>query len=452
MAAASIRADCRCLASCASSPLRVPQFAQWPSQLGMSTREPKARPLGTETCKTQALLQPFEGRDGSSRGLPVEFLLGKTVQTEGPGDAGFWDVVGLGQGMVDLGAQVDESVLSEFGVEKGGRRVIGVEERAELVQRLDGEYTVRAGSSLANTLVAMTRLSCAENRLSSGRKLKTGMAGCLGADVQGEFFKAQLRRADVEFLSSPAPGTLTGSVVVLTTPDAQRSFVSFPGSSEYEVDDPLKSIISRTRMLLIEGYLLELPGSLPRIKQAVAMAKESGTVVVLTAGDAGLVGRHREAFKEIINLGTDILFTNQEEAAALLDESPDEVSAHDGALRLAGDCPMVVVTDGCKGSYLTGLGKLHVVPPCWTKNTPVDTCGAGDVYSAGVLYGFLRGLDLYGMGQTGARAASAIICKDGGRLSLQDAEDVLMDIRHNSGISGDFPIQKSTEIHLKQKA
>jgi hypothetical protein len=109
--------------------------------------------------------------------------------------------------------------------------------------------------------------------------------------------------------------------------------------------------------------------------------------------------------------------------------SVQQPSGMDAALQLASACPMVVVTDGSKGSYITALGQLVVVPPYWSAKPPVDTCGAGDAYAAGLLYGFLCGLDLHSMGHLAAKTASAVISKHGPQLSPEDAEWVVAGLR-----------------------
>jgi sugar/nucleoside kinase (ribokinase family) len=109
--------------------------------------------------------------------------------------------------------------------------------------------------------------------------------------------------------------------------------------------------------------------------------------------------------------------------------SSQQLSGMDAALQLASACPMVVVTDGSKGSYITALGQLVVVPPYWSTSPPVDTCGAGDAYAAGLLYGFLCGLDLHSMGHLASKTASAVISKHGPQLTPDDAEWVVAGLR-----------------------
>ena len=107
------------------------------------------------------------------------------------------------------------------------------------------------------------------------------------------------------------------------------------------------------------------------------------------------------------------------EAAALLGRP--SCTAQEAALALGPHCKVVLVTDGAHGSCISAMGQLQNVPPCWTANTPVDTCGAGDGYAAGALYGFLCGYDLVSIGRAGARVASAVILRQGAATTEQEA-------------------------------
>ena len=214
-----------------------------------------------------------------------------------------------------------------------------------------------------------------------------------------------MRQAGVEVASPPLPGANTGTVVVLTSPDAQRTMLSYLGTAaEVEVDAALEAAIARSRLLVVEGYLWELPNAARTVMAAIAAARRHGCVVAMTAGDAGVVERHHAEIWAAIDAGIDLLFTNAGEAAALLRHEPaacrqqqqqqgqqqeDSSSAASSAslhcatgeqlaLRLGPHCSMVAVTAGDEGSYLTALGQLHCVPPCWIENAPVDTCGAGE--------------------------------------------------------------------------
>ncbi|KAK9803573.1 hypothetical protein WJX72_001343 [[Myrmecia] bisecta] len=323
--------------------------------------------------------------------------------------------------MVDFAASVDDTFLERCGAEKGERRVVTVEERADILETLDGSsYQVSAGGSLSNTLVAIARLGAAEHQLWGSGLLKVAMGSVVGSDPLGKFYCAQLRQAGVEILTEPQANSNTGTVVVLTTPDANRTMQSYLGTpQELPITAFLEDAICRSRVLVIEGYLWEMPNARESILTAIAGARRSGTLVALTAGDSGLITRHRDDLWAALDAGADILFTNRGEAAALLDRPG--CSAEDAALALGPHCGTVVVTDGANGSYMCALGQLSVVPPHWATEKPVDTCGAGDAYAAGLLYGLLSGYNVTNMGRAGARVASTVISKFGAALTPSEA-------------------------------
>lgn len=338
-----------------------------------------------------------------------------------------WDVLGLGQAIVDFSASVNDDFLNAVDVPKGGRRVISVSERGEILSNLDGDaYRVNAGGSLSNTLVALARLGRADAQLRGVPPLRVALGGHIGRDALGEFYRAKVEKAGVEFTSEPESNSTTGTVVVLTTPDAQRSFLSYPGSAHDLLKDVTSQAISNCRILVIEGYLWEIPGAWEGIRHAIVAAREAGTLVVMSAGDAGVVQRHRDQMMKAIELGVDVMFTNAAEASALMGVVGDCVD--EVAMMLASHTTMAVVTDGSHGAYVAGLGRVEHIAPHWAAEKPVDTCGAGDAYAAGVLYGLLQGFDIQSMGRFGARVASAVISRHGARLKKEDALHLIEDV------------------------
>ena len=316
---------------------------------------------------------------------------------------------------VDFAASVDDSLLAQLALEKGSRKLIGHEERSEVLRRLDGEsYACNAGGSLSNTLVALSRLGAA-----SGAPLPVGLAGSVGGDALGDFYRAKMRKAGVAFVSEPQADGTTGTVIVLTTPDAQRTMLSFLGTSaEVRCDAALAAAAGSAQLLVVEGYLLEQADTVAAIAQAVATSRGAGALVALTCADVGVVRAHASSFRAVLQSGVDVLFANAAEAAELAGVADAAAAAQ----ALAATVAMAVVTDGSRGAYLaTAAGGVTHVPAHWAASAPVDTCGAGDAYAAGVLYSLLRGVSLQQSGAFGARVASAVISRHGARLCEEDA-------------------------------
>lgn len=329
-------------------------------------------------------------------------------------------MLGLGQAIVDFNATVSDEFLTATGVAHGGRKVISVEERGAVISNLDGSaYDVNAGGSLSNSLVALARLGRADAQLFGVEPLQVALGGSIGADALGEFYRARITKAGVDFLSQPQPESATGTVVVLTTSDAQRSFLSYPGTAHDLVKDAATAAVRSSRIVVIEGYLWEMPDAWAGIRHAITVAKAAGTMIAMSAGDVGVVERHREEMLRALELGVDVMFANGAEASALMGVSPE--CAEESAMMLGSHAALAVVTNGAKGAYVAALGRLQHIQPHWAPEKPVDTCGAGDAYAAGVLYGLLNGYDISSMAQCGARVASAVISRYGARLKKGDA-------------------------------
>ncbi|XP_073125879.1 uncharacterized protein [Henckelia pumila] len=329
-----------------------------------------------------------------------------------------WHVLGLGQAMVDFSGVVDYDFLDRLELEKGSRKVVNHEERGRILRAMDGRnYMAAAGGSLSNSLVALARLG---GQSVGGPVLNVAMAGSVGSDPLGGFYRSKLRRANVNFLSAPVKDGTTGTVIVLTTPDAQRTMLSYQGtSSRVNYDPSLASLISKTSILIIEGYLFEFPDTIKTITMACEEARRCGAFVAITASDVTCIEKHYDDFWNIMENYADIIFANSDEARTFCDFSSKESPAL-ASRYLSHFVPYVSVTDGPRGSYIGVKGEAVYIPP--SPCVPVDTCGAGDAYASGILYGLLRGIyDLRDMGKLAAKVASVVVSQQGTRLKVHDA-------------------------------
>ena len=323
-------------------------------------------------------------------------------------------VLGLGQAMVDYAAQVDDAFLAELGLGagiKGTRQVVGLETKNAVQDRIMEARSIRAGGSLTNTLLALARLG-----------VRGDMACNIGSDLEGQLYRAELDRNGVGTLCEAPAGSSTGTVIVLTTPDAQRTMLSYTGTSSLlRFDAMLERAIVRSRVLVIEGYLWELPDTVDAIKRAVQVAKRHGVLVAFAASDVSCIRANRDAFLEFLAQDVQVLFANAEEAAMLAGPKYDG-SAPAAAAALGARIPMVAVTDGSSGSVLRFNGVQEFIPSTVCK--AVDTCGAGDAYAAGILYGIVNGLTTVECGDVASRVAAMVVAQQGSRLSAADADSV----------------------------
>ncbi|XP_014619453.1 uncharacterized protein LOC114377463 isoform X2 [Glycine soja] len=318
----------------------------------------------------------------------------------------------------DFSGMVDDNFLKNLGLEKGTRKVVNHEERGRVLQAMDGcSYKAAAGGSLSNTLVALARLASRSQKVPA---INVAMTGSVGSDLLGGFYREKLRRANVQFLSAPMKDGTTGTVIVLTTPDAQRTMLAYQGtSSTVNYDASLASAVSKTNILVVEGYLFELPDTIKAITKACEKARTNGALVAITASDVSCIERHFDDFWEIIGNCVDLVFANGDEARALCNFEAKE-SAASAARYLSHFVPLASVTDGPTGSYIGVKGEAVYIPP--SPCVPVDTCGAGDAYASGILYGLLRGIsDLRSIGSLAAKVAATVVGQQGTRLRISDA-------------------------------
>ncbi|KAG6424802.1 hypothetical protein SASPL_115222 [Salvia splendens] len=286
-----------------------------------------------------------------------------------------WHVLGLGQAMVDFSGMVDDEFLDRLGLEKGTRKVVNHEERGRILRAMDGcSYKAAAGGSLSNTLVALARLGA---QPIGGPSLNVSMAGSVGSDPLGGFYRSKLRRANVNFLSAPVKDGTTGTVIVLTTPDAQRTMLAYQE------------------------------------------ARKCGALVAITASDVSCIERHYDDFWDIMANYADVIFANSDEARTLCHFSSKE-SPISATRYLSHFVPFVSVTDGHRGSYVGVKGESVYIPP--NPCVAVDTCGAGDAYASGILYGLSRGVsDSRSIGMLASKVASVVVSQQGTRLGVEDA-------------------------------
>lgn len=297
---------------------------------------------------------------------------------------------------------------------------------------------LNAAGSLANTLAGCALLGQAHRNVSSKAEAaqpRIAMAGPIGDDDLGTVFQEQYSRTGVEWIEQAQPESSTGTVMVLTTPDAQRSFLSYPGAPmQLTLSGSTRAAIGSARCLVIEGYLWEFPGAAATVLKVMQKARARGVTIAMTAADVSVVKRCRGEMLEAMKLA-DIVFTNADEAQALVGPGVGTIGAllqqdcgnsrrkaEEAALQLGRLCSVAVVTDGSRGSCVTALGQLHVFPPHWSRDAPVDTCGAGDAYAAGFLHAYLSGMAVSDMGSFAAATASAVISHQGPQLLPSEAK------------------------------
>ncbi|HEX8216105.1 MAG TPA: adenosine kinase [Allosphingosinicella sp.] len=310
------------------------------------------------------------------------------------------DVLAIGNAVVDIIAATDDSFLAREGLEKGSMRLIDADEAMRLYEHMGPAREVSGGSA-GNTAAGVAALGA-----------RAGFIGQVAEDQLGDIYRHDIRGSGVEF-ETPAidVGVATGRVMVLVTPDGQRTMNTFLGAAQHlpaEAIDPKQ--IEDSAILYLEGYLWDPEVPRRAMTQAIEIARGAGRKVAFTLSDSFCVDRHREGFLQLIEGGfVDILFANEDEVVALTGASGLE-----GALGLAARVPVLVVTRSEKGALAIAGGERADVPAEPVEKV-VDTTGAGDLFAAGFLAAHARGASLERSLRTGAIAAAEIISHYGAR-------------------------------------
>ena len=312
-----------------------------------------------------------------------------------------FDVVAVGNAIVDIQQRTPEEFLSAHGIAKGAMTLID-EDRALYLTGVFTDATLAAGGSAANTVTGVASFA--------------GTAGYIGKvadDGLGEQFTREFRAVGVAYdtpARSGAPGT--ARCVIAITPDGQRSMNTYLGCSTLLDESDLDAaLIQAGRLTFLEGYLFDREEAKRAFVQAAEIAKAAERQVALTLSDLFCVERHRESFQHLVRGHIDVLFANEAEILALY-----QTTDLDQALATARQhCPIVAVTRSEKGSVIAGPGGDTFVVTAAPVSAVVDTTGAGDLYAAGFLYGLARGKTLGDCGRLGSIAAAEVISHLGPR-------------------------------------
>jgi sugar/nucleoside kinase (ribokinase family) len=312
-----------------------------------------------------------------------------------------FDVLCIGNAIVDVIADASDDFLIEQGLDKGGMRLID-EAEAERLYALMGPGREQSGGSAGNTAAGLAALGC-----------KAGFVGQVADDQLGAIYRHDQKSLGVDFLVEPRENVgATGQVLILVTPDAQRTMNTFLGAAQkLETAAIDLAAVADSGILYLEGYLWDPPAPRAAMEAAIDAARKAGRKVAFTLSDTFCVDRHKADFHRLIEEERiDILFANEAELAAMTGE--DEFEA--GLEQLAGAVPLLVVTRGEQGAVAVA-GEKRASVPAEPIGRLVDTTGAGDLFAAGFLAGQARGLGLEPSLKLGAIAAAEVIQHYGAR-------------------------------------
>lgn len=312
-----------------------------------------------------------------------------------------YDIVGIGNAIVDLIAEVDDSYLEKNSINKGSMSLVDYDVANKIGNEVDIVKTI-SGGSVANSIVCIAQ-----------QNLKTVFIGKVNQDELGEKFAKGLAEENVEFkITKSLANKHTARCIILVSPDAERTMNTYLGvSQELKEEDVDLNIIEESSILYLEGYLWDLDNAKKAIKKSISTAINSETKIAFSISDAFCVDRFREEFIDLVNNSADIIFANESEIKSLF-----ETNELNDAIKKCQDTKKIfAVTLGDKGAKI--IYKNEVIDiKAEVINKLVDTTGAGDLFAAGFLAEYLKTQDLELSGKQGVKMASIIIQQFGARI------------------------------------
>jgi sugar/nucleoside kinase (ribokinase family) len=321
-------------------------------------------------------------------------------------DAAF-DVLGIGNALVDVIASVDDDFIDAHDFPRGATTMVDLERADAVYADLPPAQEI-SGGSCANTIAGLASFGAT-----------VAFIGRVRDDQLGKVYTHDLRALGVHFDVPPATtGPATGRCLIMVTPDAHRTQCTYLGASTFigpEDVDP--EIVARADVTYLEGYLWDQPPAKDAIRKAAAAARGAGRQVAFTLSDPFCVDRHRDEFRALVAGEIDVLFGNEAELCSLY-----EVDDFDSALQeVRRHCRVGALTRSEKGSVVIAGDEAHVID-AEPVDRLVDTTGAGDQYAAGFLYGLTHGHGLATCGRLGSMAAAEVISHFGARPAVSLAK------------------------------
>ena len=312
-----------------------------------------------------------------------------------------YDVLGIGNAIVDVIARAEDDFLSKQNMQKGSMALID-EDRAQAIYAAMGPATESSGGSAANTIAGVASFGA-----------RAAFVGKVRDDELGRVFAHDIGALQVAFETPQASdGPSTARCYIMVTPDGERTMNTYLGAAQnLRPADIDPKVIGEAAITYLEGYLWDPPHAKEAFRKAAKAAHDAGRMVALTLSDAFCVGRYRDEFLKLMRDRTvDLVFANEAELKSLY-----ETADFDAAIAaLKQDAKLAVVTRSEKGCVVISADGVKAVPAAPVERV-VDTTGAGDLFAAGFLFGLANGRDHVTAGKLGALAAAEVIQHIGAR-------------------------------------
>lgn len=311
-----------------------------------------------------------------------------------------YGIVGIGNAVVDVISNADDSFLDHMGIEKGIMQLVE-QERAEVLYAAMGERLQAPGGSVANTIAGAGALG-----------LQTAFIGRVRDDALGKFYAQSMADEGSDFVNPPvADSTLpTSRSMIFVSPDGERSMNTYLGvSTDLGPADVPVEVPANAQIMFLEGYLFDKPAGKEAFRTAARLTREGGGMAGIAISDPFCVDRHRDDFLQLIGNDLDYVIGNEAEILSLFQtEDLEHALANTAAM-----CPLVVCTRSGDGVTAIRNGERVDVPV--ERVVPVDATGAGDQFAAGFLFGLATGRDLDTCARMGNLCAAEVISHLGPR-------------------------------------
>ncbi|MBE0454333.1 MAG: adenosine kinase [Roseovarius sp.] len=309
-----------------------------------------------------------------------------------------YQIVGIGNAIVDVIGRCDDAFLARMGIEKGVMQLIETE-RAEYLYDQMPERRQMPGGSVANTVAGLGALG-----------LSTAFIGRVSDDALGRYYAEGMHAVGTEFVNPPRAGALPSSrSMIFVTPDGERSMNTYLGiSTDLDEADVPAAVAGQAQILFLEGYLYDKPKGKAAFEAAAQAARAGGGKAGITLSDPFCVDRHREDFRGLVR-SLDFVIGNEHEWRSLY--QTDDLGA--ALEQAAAESGLIVCTRSGHDVVMVEGNDTVTVPV--TRVDPVDTTGAGDQFAAGFLYGLATDRPLAVAGRMGCIAAAEVIGHYGAR-------------------------------------
>lgn len=311
-----------------------------------------------------------------------------------------YQVVGIGNAVVDVITQSTDTFLAEMGIAKGIMQLVETQRSEELFSAMD-ERVQTPGGSVANTIAGIGSLG-----------LATGFIGRVRDDELGHFYADAMTREGIDFVNAPVAGgeLPTSRSMIFVSPDGERSMNTYLGiSAELGPDDVDESVAAGAEVVFLEGYLFDKDKGKDAFIRTARACRAAGGKAGIAISDPFCVERHRADFVSLIENEMDFVIGNEAEIRSLYQDNDLEADL----ARVAAACPLVVCTRSGDGVSIMHEGKRTDIPV--TKIVTVDATGAGDQFAAGFLFGLVSGRDMETCGRMGNVCAAEVISHIGPR-------------------------------------